>query len=148
MSERRAHLMRHATVATLLLVRCLVAGAAGAGCQSVHTERADGVPVAMWLAVQSVDRAGQPAGPDDRQTVARVLADAGLHPTLDDAGVSVPATEERRAREVLLTDRRLAGSRVFVFLTIPAGSGRKTPAGFEVPQVAPDEPMRTPAPSR
>jgi len=87
---------------------------------------------------------GQTEAPHARETVILVLRDAGLHATVDDEGVLVPEGEERRAREVLLTDERLAGSNVIVLLFIPAGSGRKTEAGFVVPEVAPDEPMRYP----
>jgi hypothetical protein len=118
-----------------------------AGCQSVHTERADGVPVAMWPSFLIASQHGKPERPQVRETVARVLRDAGLHPSVDDSGVSVPEKEERRAREVLLTDKRLDGTGAFVLLAVPAGSGRKTAAGFEVPAVAPDEPMRMPTTS-
>ena len=85
--------------------------------------------------------------PGCEKPVACVLADAGLHPSVHDSGVSVPEGEERRAREVLLTDKRLDGTGVIVLLAVPAGSGRKTAAGFEVPEVAPDEPMRVPTAS-
>jgi hypothetical protein len=121
-----------------------------AGCQTVHTTRDDGIPVAMWsslLRTERTDRADRPGraeGPDVRERVARVLKDAGIHATLDESGVRVPVGEDRRAREVLLTDKRLAGTDVIVFLAIPAGSGRRTEVGFEVPAVAPDEPVRMP----
>lgn len=117
------------------------------GCHSVHTSRPGAVPVAMWASMLIVDRHGKPEQPELHQTVARVLKEAGLHATIDDAGVSVPEGEERRAREVLLTDKRLSGSSVLVFLAIPAGSGRKTESGFEIPRVAPDEPMGMPTTS-
>lgn len=111
------------------------------GCKTVHTSSGDGVPVAVWSSLVMADQDGNVHGPQQHEIVSRVLRDHGLHPTIDDAGVSVPEGEERRAREVLLTDKRLAGSEVLVFLAIPAGSGRKTAAGFEIPEVAPEEPI-------
>lgn len=99
----------------------------------------------MWPSTLIASRHGQPEPPQVRETVARVLKEAGLHATVDEDGVSVPEGEEGRAREVLLTDKRLSGSSVIVFLAIPAGSGRRTEAGFEVPKVAPDEPIRFPS---
>ncbi|HMO86822.1 MAG TPA: hypothetical protein PKC18_18075, partial [Lacipirellulaceae bacterium] len=86
------------------------------GCQSVHTERADGVPVAMWPSFLIASQHGKPERPQVRDTVARVLSDTGLHATVDDSGVSVPEGEERRAREVLLTDKRLDGTGAIVLL--------------------------------
>jgi hypothetical protein len=133
--------MRHSTLIISLIVCCMT------GCQSVHTERADGVPVAMWPSFLIASQHGKPERPQVRETVARVLSDAGLHATVDDIGVSVPEGEERKAREVLLTDKRLDGTGAIVLLAIPAGSGRKTAAGFEVPEVAPNEPMRMPTTS-
>ena len=115
------------------------------GCQSVHTSRADGVPVAFWSSALLAARDGEVEPPEVREMVARVLKEAGLHATVDEGGVSVPEGEERRAREVLLTDKRLSGSNVIVLLAVPAGSGRKSEMGFEVPGTAPDEPMRMPA---
>jgi hypothetical protein len=100
----------------------------------------------MWSSLEIVNEHGKPVRPPVRETVARVLADAGLHASLDDSGVRVPEGEERLAREVLLTDDRLVGSGAIVILAVPAGTGRKTAAAFEVPEVAPDEPMRIPMP--
>ena len=133
--------MRHSALAIALIACCLV------GCKTVHTGRADGVPVAMWPSFLIASQDGKTERAGVRETVARVLADAGLHPSVDDSGVSVPEGEERRAREVLLTDKRLDGTGAIVLLAVPAGSGRKTTAGFEVPEVAPDEPMRAPTTS-
>lgn len=130
--------MRHSALAISLIICCIT------GCQSVHTERPDGVPVAMCPSFVIASQHGKPERPEVREKVARVLSDAGLHATVDDSGVSVPEGEERKAREVLLTDKRLDGTGAIVLLAIPAGSGRKTAAGFEVPEVAPNEPIRMP----
>jgi len=100
------------------------------GCGTVHTGQADGLTVALWPAI--------PRGSSQaRDTIVLVLRDAGLHPSLDDQGVFVPESEVRRALEVLLTDKRLDGTGAIVFLPVPAGSGRKTATGFEVPDVEP-----------
>ncbi len=130
--------MRRLALATTLVILPL------AGCQSVHTPREDGLPVAFWPSMMLVDRQGEVEGPRLRETVARVLKEAGLHATVDERGVSVPEVEERRAHEVLLTDGRLAGSDVIVLLALPAGSARRTEAGFELSTLAPDEPIRIP----
>jgi hypothetical protein len=114
------------------------------GCQSVHTEHPEGVPVAMWPSFVIASEHGKPERPKVRDTVARALGDAGLHATVDDSGVFVTEAEERQAREVLLTDKRLEGTGAIVILAISAGSGRKTATGFEVPEIAPKEPMRLP----
>ena len=108
-----------------------------AGCQSLHTADGGGEPVAVWSSLQPADGPDRPSRPGDREAVARALAGAGLHATVHDGGVAVPAGEERLAREVLLTDRSLAGTGVSVLLLVPAGSARRTAAGFEVPEVAP-----------
>lgn len=125
------------------LALVLVAGSI-AGCQTVRTERADGLPVAIWIDSSWTSASGEPTSPQVRALVARALADAGLHATVDDRGVLVPASEERRAREVLLVDKRLAGSGAVVLIAVPAGTGRKTASGFEMPEVAPDAPLRAP----
>ena len=122
----------------------VTAGFTLAGCQMVHTSQPDGVPVAIWVSTTLIDLKGQPPPAEVHETVTRVLRDRGLHPAVDDAGLCVPAAEETRAREALLTDRRLAGSGVEVLLIIPAGTGRRTPTGFDVPAVAPKEPVRIP----
>ena len=121
-----------------VLASCLV------GCQTVHTEQDDGVPVALWRSLVVAQPDGKAEGPEERDMVSRVLTDAGLHATVDQGGISIPKQEERRAREVLLTDKRLANGSLIVFLAIPAGTGRKTARGFEIPEVAPDQPMRMP----
>jgi hypothetical protein len=107
------------------------------GCKTVHTARPGGVPVAMWMSLVVVKEQGRPVRPDAHEAVSNVLREHGLHATLDDNGVSVPEDEETRAREVLLTDKRLVDSDVIVVLAIPAGTGNKTAAGFEVPAIAP-----------
>lgn len=114
------------------------------GCQTVHTERTDGVPVAMWSSFNIASPQGKSQRPEVRDTVARVLGESGLHPNVDDSGVWVPEKEERRAREVLLTDKRLEGTGVIVLLAVRAGTGRKSAAGFEIAEVAPPELSRTP----
>jgi hypothetical protein len=121
------------------------------GCQSVHSSRADGVPVAMWSSIIFTDQEGrEQGGPQIQEKVLRVLRDRGLDATVDRGGVSVPENEERRAREVLLTDKRLAGSDLIVLLAVPAGSGRQTAAGFEIPELVPRDRDKAPstAPSK
>src|SRR5687767_3335245 len=71
-----------------------------AGCQSVHTAREDGVPVAVWSSMLMLNAQGEAGGTKVRDTVARghkvrdsvaqVLKEAGLHATVDERGVSVP----------------------------------------------------------
>jgi len=128
--------MRQSTLIVTLAALILL------GCQSVHTPSGNSIPVALWHSVVCADAQDQREAPEPRDKVARALKEAGLHATVDDKGVSVADDESRRAREVLLTDKRLAKTQILVFLAIPAGTGRKTAAGFEVPAVAPDEPMR------
>ena len=117
-----------------------------AGCKSVHTTRADEVPVAVWTSLVVADEQGHAVQPDARETVSKVLRDNGLHPMFDESGVSVPDDEETRAREVLLTDKRLKDSGVTVLLAIPAGTGTRTAKGFEVPAVAPAARRHAPTP--
>lgn len=62
--------------------------------------------------------------------------------TLEPNGV--PVAMWVSARDTLLTDKRLVGSGVEVLLIIPAGTGRRTSRGFEVPILAPSEPVRLP----
>ncbi len=122
----------------------LIALATLAGCQSVHTTQEGSVPVAMWTSLAIADQHGRPLEPDTRKIVSKVLCGQGLHPTLDEGGISVPQNEETRAREVLLTDKRLKGLGVIVLLAVPAGTGTRTTKGFEVPAVTPPEPMQFP----
>ena len=113
-----------------------------AGCQTVHATHEGAVPVAIWSSLILIDQQGRPAKPEARDIVSQALTEAGLHPVCDDGGVSVPDSEETRAREVLLTDKRLVDTEAIVLLAIPAGTGRRTAAGFVVPAVAPRETMR------
>jgi hypothetical protein len=124
--------MRHSALVTLL------AACAIAGCQTVHTERDGDIPIAVWDTAPVKEEHPEPS--QLALTVARVLKDAGLHADVDGGGVAVPADVARRAREALLTDQRLSGSRVFILLTLRAGTGRKTDTGFELPAAALDEP--------
>lgn len=140
-----------------------------AGCQTVHTPRDRGVPVAAWPKVSTVaaERRGAgellaavlvpeprgrppattaPATPAVDKLVYDVLRDAALHPTIDHRGVCVPEAEETRAREVLLTSKRLIGSDVVVVLMVPAGTGRAAADGFEVMTLAPSVPVNAPEP--
>jgi hypothetical protein len=133
--------MRTSTIAIVAL-----ALAATCGCQSVHSPRADGVPVAIWSSIIFTNQEGrEQGGPQVQEKVLRVLRDHGLDATVDRGGVSVSENEERRAREVLLTDKRLAGSDLIVLLAIPAGSGRQTAAGFEVPELVPRDREKAPS---
>ena len=115
---------------------------AAVGCQTVHTSREGALPVAMWPSLAMMTREGTPRRSQNQEAVYFVLKEAGLHPLLNEGGVWVPDDEELRAREVLLTDKRLADSGVFVFLAVPAGSGTKTEIGFLLPSVAPHETMQ------
>jgi hypothetical protein len=115
------------------------------GCQTVHTSREGAVPVAMWTAPGLIAPEGQRVDPEARDIVARILRDSGLHPVVDNGGVSVPEVEETAAREALLTDARLKKTDVVVILGIPAGTGRRTANGFEVPAIVPAAPMQMPS---
>ena len=108
-----------------------------ASCKTVHTDQKDGVPIALWFG-DAVAPADADSTSRSMDVVVKVLRKHGLHPSGDEHGVSVPDNEERRARDVLLTDGQLAESGVFVVLLVPAGSGRRTAEGFEVPAVGPN----------
>jgi hypothetical protein len=64
---------------------------------------------------------------------------------MDKEGMSVAPGEEARACEVLLTNKRLIDSKVLVFLAVPAGSGRRTRRGYELPEIAPPKALHMPA---
>jgi hypothetical protein len=68
-----------------------------------------------------------------------VLKEAGLHATVDGSGVTVNPAEQNRAREVMLTDKRLAGTDILVMLFVPAASARKTDLGFEIASPTPTQ---------
>ncbi len=115
------------------------------GCQTVQTPHSDGLPVAMWIPMELADQQGHVFQAQARGLVAGVLSDSGLHPTMVNGGVFIPDDEEAQAREILLTDPRLVGTGVVVLLAIPAGTGRKTSDGFDVPIVGPRSAVRPPA---
>jgi hypothetical protein len=109
-----------------------------ASCQTVHVSstRGSAVPVAIWSSLISVDEQDRPVRPQPRELVSKALNEAGVHATVDQGGVSVSEGEEARAREVLLTDKRLVGSGITVLLGIPAGTAQKTPMGVELRSLA------------
>lgn len=110
------------------------------GCEYVRTTEDGDLPVAVWMSVPI-----EPAAPSaahgaareqTRDLVARILRDAGLHPTLDKDGVRVPSAEGQRARVILLADKRLIGSDVVVLLPARAGTCTRSSDGIVVPEGA------------
>jgi hypothetical protein len=121
---------------SMLFVTVLLAAATG--CQTVHAEE-DRMPVAFWTStmIERPQERAEPRAPDTRDKVAAVLRDKGLHATVDHRGIFVPQDEHARAREVLLMDKRLVNSDVFVLLAVPAGTGRAVEGGFQIPTLSP-----------
>jgi hypothetical protein len=132
-------------MARRLVLLALLSLFAHAGCATLHASGETGLPVAVWSGVTLIERDGQAPSPSVSEIVAKVLRERGLHPAQEQASVSVPQDEEARAREVLLTDKRLAGQDIVVFLGVPAGTGRKTARGFEVPSIDAVERLGPPA---
>lgn len=120
---------------TLTLTLALTAMLA-TSCESVRPADGNDMPVATWAAWSAAPAATAVAREETRDIVARVLRDAGLHPTLDSNGVRVPNTEAQRARNVLLTDKRLIGCEVLVLLPVRAGTCTQSKAGLIVPDGA------------
>lgn len=103
------------------------------GCQSVHTSGDQCVPIAMWTLLESGDDGTAASTPHTRDRVASILRESGLHAIVDESGIQIQADEVQHAREVLLLDPRLADSGVVVLIAVPAGSGRRTGTGLEIP---------------
>jgi len=120
---------------TVLIIGIVVMSLLGCQIETVHRTSENAIPIAMWITMDE----SEGVEPRAYHMVRSALVDAGLHPVMDEAGVAVPDGEAERAREVLLTDERLAGSDVVVLLAVPAGTGRKTSTGFEVPAVGPPD---------
>lgn len=100
----------------------------------------DLVPVAAWLTPErttSKQASNDPAKPGSRRAVVQLLREKGLHPTLDEGGLSVSESELARAREVLLTDPRAANHDLVVVMLIPAGSARQSVNGLLLPSLTP-----------
>jgi hypothetical protein len=106
------------------------------GCRTVHSTREQTVPVAIWLPVVTLKEHEDGATRATDDAIVKVLREKGLHPVIDDAGVAVGAEEEHIARQVLLLDKRLIDSGVYVLLAVPAGSARQTANGIEVTAAA------------
>ena len=116
-----------------------------AGCRTLHTDRReDTLPVAMWAGFGTVDRDGRKVMGADERLLVEALEKVGITATADESGLHVAPADEDRAREALLTDRRLADSGVLVLVAVPAGTGRRTGDGvaftLEVPMPVPSEP--------
>lgn len=105
-------------------------------CESVRTAEGNDTAIAMWAAWPAAHATTAVAREETRDIVARVLHDAGLHPTLDSNGVRVPDAEAQRARVALLTDKRLIGCEVLVLLPVRAGTCTKSGAELIVPEEA------------
>src|SRR5688500_11663543 len=86
-----------------------------AGCRTLHTDkRDDTVPVAMWFGLAAVDEDGRKVTPAPDELIVEALKKAGILATVDESGLHVAPADEDRARDALLTDRRLADSGVLV----------------------------------
>jgi hypothetical protein len=115
-----------------------------AGCRTLHTDkREDTVPVAMWFGLAAVDKEGRRVTPPPDELIVDALKRVGIAATVDESGLHVAPADEDRAREALLTDRRLTDSGVLVMVAVPAGTGRKTANGIEFTTQSP-----TTAPSK
>ncbi|MFT3787732.1 MAG: hypothetical protein QM770_16440 [Tepidisphaeraceae bacterium] len=104
-----------------------------AGCRTLHTieARENSVPVAMWAGLAAVDKDGRKVTPAPDELIVDALKRVGIAATVDKSGLHVASTDEDRAREALLTDRRLTDSGVLVMVLVPAGTGRRTATGVE-----------------
>jgi hypothetical protein len=134
---------------TFTALLCVVVSISSLACfQTVHSSREDAMPIAMFpqfadLAV--IDSHGRLQEDPANARVLSILRSSGLHPVVNQNGMSVRPDEEVRAREILFTNKRLIDSGVVVILGIPAGSGRRTARGYELPEISPRELLKMPS---
>jgi hypothetical protein len=110
------------------------------GCQTLHTDDGQSLPIAVWSNFESIDKQGAPATQPPASKASAALTSAGIPSKVDQGGITVPSADAERAREVLLTDPSLKGSELTVLVGVPAGTAKRTADGLVIPLAPPAKP--------